>query len=244
MKVYVDVIFIINFLYDFLILSSVSILLKRNADIKHILFGCLIGISTMCTLFISLERIVLLLLKFITSLSMVAITFGHKRFLENVFYFYIMTIIIGGFQYLVTGDEYEVNLILMGILSPIIIGLYIKSQREYKANLNKLYNVVIVDGDNAYALTGYMDTGNTLKDPLTNYPVILVSKDMKFISKKYFYVPYKVVNSSSILKCLKVDKVLVDNKEVKVLLGLVENNLFSSGIDVILNESIREKLLC
>lgn len=244
MKVYLDIIFIVNLLYDFLILASVSILLKRNADFKHILFGCFIGISTMCTLFLELEKIILIMLKFITSLVMVVVTFGPKKIIENTFYFYIITIIIGGFQYLITGNEYEVNIILMGILSPIIIALYIKSQRDYKNKINKIYDVIIIDNDNAYKLTGYMDTGNTLKDPITKYPVILVSNERQFSSDKIYYVPYKVVNSESIMKCLKVDKVLIDGKIVDVLVGLVDKSIFSRNVEVILNEHIREEISC
>ena len=53
-----------------------------------------------------------------------------------------------------------------------------------------------------------------------------------------------MVNNNSIIKCVKVDKVLIDNKEVDVLLGLADENIFQSGIDVILNECVRERLLC
>ncbi len=239
MKVYVDLIFVINVLYDFLILISVSLLLKKNVSFKRILFGCLIGTSTMITLFLSLNKIVLLLLKLITSLSMVIVTFGPKKFYENLFYFYIITIIIGGFQYLVTGDAYRVNIVIMGILSPILIGLYIKSQRDYKLEITKHYSVVIVDGENAYTCTGYMDTGNTLKDPLTGYPVILIKDTYAFSSTRTFFVPYRVLGSESILSCVMVDKVLVENREVKVLLGLADKGLFKPGIDCILNEYLR-----
>lgn len=241
MKIYLDLVIIINFLYDFLILTSVSILLKRNIGIFKIILGSFIGMISIITLFISLSNLTLLLLKIITSLSMVIITFGPKKILENTFYFYIITIIIGGFQYLVTGDAYKVNIIIMGILSPVIIFLYIKSQRDYKREINKIYNVIIIDGDLAYTLTGYMDTGNTLRDPITKYPVILVSNKLRFYSEKYFYVPYQVVNNKSILKCLKVDNVIIDNKKRDCLLGLVDDSILKNGIDVILNEYLREE---
>lgn len=129
----------------------------------------------------------------------------------------------------------------MGILSPVIIFLYIKSQRDYKREINKIYNVIIIDGDLAYTLTGYMDTGNTLRDPITKYPVILVSNKLRFYSKKYFYVPYQVVNNKSILKCLKVENVIIDNKKRDCLLGLVDDSILKNGIDVILNEYLREE---
>ena len=244
MKVYLDLVIIINFLYDFLILASVSVLLKRHASIKKIIFGSLIGMSSILVLFLSLSKFTLLLFKIITSLSMVIITFGTKKIGENIFYFYIITIIIGGFQYLVTGDEYQVNIFIMAIFSPIIIYLYIKSQREYKREITKLYNVIIIDQDIAYTLTGYMDTGNTLKDPITHYPVILVSNKLRFKSQKYFYVPYQVVNNQSILKCLKVESVLIDNKKCDCLLGLVDDSILVHGVDVILNEYLREESSC
>lgn len=244
MKVYLDLVIIINFLYDFLILASVSVLLKRHASLKKIIFGSLIGMSSVLVLFLSLSKMTLLLFKIITSLSMVIITFGPKKIGENIFYFYIITIIIGGFQYLITGNEYEVNIFIMGILSPIIIYLYIRSQKEYKKEITKLYNVIIIDGDLAYTLTGYMDTGNTLKDPITKYPVILVSNKLRFKSNKYFYVPYQVVNNKSILKCLKVERVLIDNKRKDCLLGLVDDSILKQGVDVILNEYLREESTC
>lgn len=241
MKVYLDLVIIINFLYDFLILISVSILLKRNIAFKKILFGSVIGLLSILALFLSLSKFTLILFKIITSLSMVIITFGPKNIIENTFYFYIITIIIGGFQYLVTGSIYQVNIIIMGILSPLIIYLYIKSQRDYKREINKIYNVIIIDGDYAYTLTGYMDTGNTLKDPITKYPIILVSNKLRFCSQKIFYVPYQVVNNEGILTCIKVDNVLIDNKKYNCLLGLVDESVLKKGIDVILNEYLREE---
>ncbi len=244
MKIYLDLVIIINFLYDFLILASVSILLKRNAPLKKILFGSLVGMSSILVLFLPLNKITLLLFKIVTSLSMVIITFGAQKIGENIFYFYIITIIIGGFQYLVTGDAYKVNIVIMGILSPIIVFLYIKSQRDYKREITKLYNVILIDGDLAYTLIGYMDTGNTLKDPLTNNPVILVSNKLRFKSQKYFYVPYQVVNSKGILKCLKIESVIIENKKRECLLGLVDESLLKNGVDVILNEYLREENTC
>ncbi|MCX4365860.1 MAG: sigma-E processing peptidase SpoIIGA [Bacilli bacterium] len=244
MKVYLDLVIIINFLYDYLILTSVSILLHRHIPLKKIIIGSLVGMSSVLVLFLSLSKITLLIFKIVTSLSMVLLTFGTKKIGENTFYFYVITIIIGGFQYLVTGNEYEVNIFIMGVLSPIIIYLYIRSQREYKREITKLYNVIIIDEDIAYTLTGYMDTGNTLKDPITKYPVILVSNKLRFKSQKYFYVPFQVVNNKSILKCVKVDNVIIDNKRRDVLLGLVDDNILKNGVDVILNEYLREESTC
>ena len=43
MKVYLDLLFILNFLLDFIILSAVNYILKRNVKEGRIVLGSLIG---------------------------------------------------------------------------------------------------------------------------------------------------------------------------------------------------------
>lgn len=236
MKVYIDLLILINFIYDFMILMSVSILLKRHIVIKNIIIGSLIGLSTIVSIILPLSKVSIVLLKIITSMVMVLFSFGVSKFLENLFYFYVITIIIGGSQYLVSNSK--VNLILMLIFTPFILYLYIKSHKKYKLNIPKYHSVILIDKDNAYNLKGYMDTGNNLVCPLTSKPVILLSPTIKIIGNNTFYVPYKVLNSKSILKCVSCDKVLIDGREVNCLIGLSDNQLMN-GVDVILNERMR-----
>ena len=242
MKVYIDLIVVINFFYDFLIISSTSTLLKRNVPIIKILASSLIGECSLLTLFISFDKTLLILFKVLLSVIMICISFGREKFLENIFYFYIITIILGGTCYLFGGDSYIINILMLMAISPIIITLYIKSIREFKEHINTLHDVIIIDGENTYKFNGYLDTGNKLIDPITKLPVIMVKKDLPLISKKCFYVPYNVINSSSVLKCIKVDKVLIDNRLVSVLLGLCDKDIFSDNVDVILNDSLREMI--
>ena len=244
MKVYIDLIILINFVYDFLILASTSVLLKRNTPPIRILLGSLIGVISVLTLFIRLNNIILLLFKFLLSLVMIIATFGKANKVENTFYFYIITIIIGGCQYMLTGSAYKVNIVMMIIISPIILGIYIYAMRKYKVDLKKIYDCIIIDKDNTYNLRGYMDTGNTLIDPITKLPVIMVNKKINLKSEKIFYVPYKVINNEAILKCVKADKVFINSKEVKVLLGLIDENVLKNNIDIILNENIRGEITC
>ncbi len=243
MKVYLDVVIFTNFFFDFLIISSTSILLKRNVTLIRNIGASLIGEFSLITLFISVDNIFLILLKFLLSSIMILVAFGRKNFLSNTFYFYIITIILGGTSYLIKGgDTYKTNLILMFIVGPIIVYLYIKEMREYHIKLTSMHDVIIIDGHNTIKLNGYLDTGNKLVCPLTKLPVIMVSKDLPIKSNKFYYVPYNVVNSSSILKCVKVDKVLIDNKIIKVLLGLCDKEIFSKEVTCILNDSLREMI--
>lgn len=242
MKIYLDLIVIINFFYDFLIISATSTLLKRNISLFKIILSSIIGEISLLTLFISLDKLTLIIFKILLSMIMVYISFGRKNFLENIFYFYVITIVLGGSSYLFGGDTYTTNILMLMLISPFIIFLYIKSIREYKAKITSMHDVILIDGSSTYKLNGYLDTGNKLIDPITKYPVIMVSEDLKLESKKIFYVPYHVVNSSSVLKCVKVDKVLIDNKIVKVLICLCGQEIFSSEVNCILNNNLREMI--
>lgn len=243
MKVYLDLIIIINFFYDFLILASTSTLLKRNIGISKIIVSSILGELSLITLFIGLDKIVLILFKIGLSLIMIIVSFGKKHLLENTFYFYVITIILGGSSYMLGGDDYLINIILLAVISPFIITLYIKSIREYKNKINCLFDVVLIEGTSTYKINGYLDTGNKLIDPITRLPVIMINKELNIKAKKKFLVPYKVINNESILECIKVDKVIVDGMCINVLLGLCEKSIFKDNIDVILNDSLREMII-
>ncbi len=242
MKVYIDLIIIINFFYDFLIISATSTLLKRNVPILRIIISSILGEISIVTLFISFDKLILILFKILLSIIMVYISFGRHKFLESIFYFYVITIILGGSSYLFGGDTYITNVILLMLISPVIITLYIKAIREHKSKLNCLYDVILIEGSESYKFNGYLDTGNKLIDPITKLPVIMINKELNIEAKKKFLVPYKVINNESILECIKVDKVLVDGKCINVLLGLCEKSIFKDNIDVILNDSLREMI--
>ena len=78
MKVYLDLLFILNFLLDFIILSAVNYILKRNVKEGRIVLGSLIGTVTLLILFIKLSNFELLLYKVVISMVMIIGTFDYK----------------------------------------------------------------------------------------------------------------------------------------------------------------------
>ena len=85
----------------------------------------------------------------------------------------------------------SINLIVMIIISPIIIYYYVKEKKEYNNTSSNTYLIDIYIDDTKYSLTGYLDTGNTLKDPYKKRPVIITdSNKINFNIKKCILVPY------------------------------------------------------
>ena len=237
---YLDIYFIINYLFDFISLFSVNKILKRKIKIYRLLIGSLIGSLSLLTLFIRFNKIELLLLKLILSILIIIITFNYKDikyFFNNLYYFYIIEIILGGFIYLIKNNSNS-NLILILLFAFIFIYLFIKKIIDLKNNYNKYLNIKLDINNKTYTFNAFLDTGNKLIDPIFKYPIILINNNEL---EGNILVPYKTINNESILKCLKGDNLYINNKKInkKFLVG-ISNNINIDGVDCIFNERLME----
>ena len=257
MKIYVDVVFFINFVFDLLLLITVNIILKRNALFKRILLGGLIGGLSIFFLFIRLSSFSLFILKVLISISMIIITFGYKdkkHFIKNLLYLYFTSIILGGFMYYLNNEfsyrneglifihnGFSINFIMLFILSPIILYLYIKQKHDLKIINNYYYKVSFKYKNKVYTYNAYLDTGNKLYDPYTRSPVILLyDKGIKI--ENPIYIPYKTLNNNGIIEAFKINEIIINDKLIKrkVIIGLSKDKFKIDGVDLILNESYLE----
>ena len=105
MKVYIEIILIINFIIDFILLFGVCLILRRQTNLKRLIISSLIGSITIISMFYNLSGILLFIIKLFTSLLMVVICCKFqsiKYTLKNIFYLYTLSIILGGGIYLIS----------------------------------------------------------------------------------------------------------------------------------------------
>ena len=255
MKLYLDLIFLINIWFDFLLLLTVSILLKRNIKFKRIILGSLIGGMTIFILFFKLNNLELFLFKIIVSVLMIITTFSFhdlKYTLSNLGYFYLSSIILGGGMYLLSDtfsytsngmflyNNGSLNYLVLFILSPIIIIFYIKQSKLLKDNFLNYHKVDIVYQKKVYHLNGYLDTGNNLYDPYKKRGIILVNLKIDYDIENIIYTPYESLNHQGIVKCLKPDNIFIDKKEFNnYLIGLSDDKFQIDGINCILHNKMK-----
>lgn len=260
MKIYVDLILLLNLAFDFLLLFGVAIILKRKLDLFRLLLAAFIGSLTVLFLFTSITSITLFFLKLVISIVMLLIAFGYKTLnytIKNIIYLYLLSIVLGGCLYLVNisvsykreglifiNNGLSTNFLLLLIISPICIYIYIKQVQDLKINNNNYKNVLIyLDDNNIIKCTGYIDSGNKLQDPITKKKVILIDKKKIIYDLNNFkmvLVPYNALNHTGLVKCLKIKKVDVDNKIYKnYLLGLMDD-LKMDGVECLLNARMEE----
>lgn len=201
MLVYLDIIWLLNFLIDSLLLWITAIFLKKPIHPFRILLGGALGsilIFLAITPFASLAAHPLI--KICLSLVIVFITFGYKKlstFISCVFTFYFATFLMGG---ILMGTHYfltfEMDLKSMVVIESIRgygdpvswlflfgafpIAWYFSKKRVEGITISNIQYDVLNDvsielNGMIFNLKGLIDSGNQLYDPISKSPVMIVS---------------------------------------------------------------------
>ena len=248
MVIYLDLLWVLNFSLDFLILLIVSFTLKRNTKIKRILLGSFLGSLSTFLVFFKLNNLSLNIIKLLLGIIIIIGTFNlgsKKYFVNNLIYFYLTSTLLGGFMYFLNNNfnksySLSINYFFVLILSPIILYLYYKQNKDMKIKYNYYYAVdIVLNNQQRIKTSAYLDTGNTLKDPYAHKPIILISK--KLLPKDIhihspILVPYNSLNHGGLLTVIKPLYIEINNLKLNnYLVGLSEEDF---GFEGILKENI------
>ena len=242
MKVYYEEVFVLNFLLDSMILYGTKRILKINCSNIRLILGGLFGSCTTFLLFLKLGEGDLFLIKILISIGIILISFGKNHFIQNISYFYVISIILGGCFYLFNITKYyQITYILLIIGSYLIIKVLIKEFLRYKEKIVNKYSVKICYQKKWYYLEGFIDTGNQLVSPIKKESVILIH--LKIPCKRIIYVPYKALNTTGVIPCFRPDCVFINEKEFKnCLIGMSKDKINVSGCSCILPNKFKEEL--
>ena len=262
MKLYLDLLFLLNFFFDFLLLLTTSMILRRNTQIKRIFLGSFVGALSIFLLFLPFPSFLFFIIKLVISIIMVLITFGFRDIhytIRNLYYLYSVSILLGGFLYLLNVEfSYKqeglvfyhhglgINVVVLFVLAPLILYTYIKQTRKLKYHYSNYYNVDIYLKDGTIQnFTAFLDTGNQLFDPYLRRPIILVcEKDLpfQFDLSASLLVPYHGVNDSGLLKCIIPDYIYIYGvgKKDHVLVGIAHDKIDIDGVNCILHTKLLE----
>ena len=148
MTVYIDGVLFLNFAFDFLLLITTALALKRKIKLFNIILGGFIGSLSTLVLFFNINSIELFLIKIYLSIIMNLVAFYYKDFkytVINIVTFYLVSVLLGGFLYMLNiefsykhqglifyNNGLSINVLFLLIISPIVLYIYIKSIKERK----------------------------------------------------------------------------------------------------------------
>ncbi len=195
-KVYVDVLFIINFIIDYILLSITSLFVKKRPRIIRTCLASAFGaVYAAFVFFMPFGTLFIFTLSVLTSFCMVMITYGIKNaafLLKNIAVFYLVSFVTSGagFAVLFFGNKFgkvnfavnagifyaDINayaMLAIFVVSVTVIHLsagYIKKQ-HIKSQF--LYNITIEKNGKSVTDTALFDTGNFLRDPISQNSVVI-----------------------------------------------------------------------
>ena len=197
MTVYLDIIIIENTLMNYIILLATGVICKEK--IKHLRFiiASIIGSIYAVAYYITkLSIYISIISKIILSIVIIYIAFKPskaKRFFKYTVIFYLTSFAFGGcaFAVLYYLDSKRVTIlnekfigiypikatIIGGIIGFILINISLRIIKS-KLDINDMFcTVKILNDNNKRVIKAMIDTGNFLKDPITNTPVIIIEKE-------------------------------------------------------------------
>ena len=253
MEIYIDVYFIINFIYDFLLLVLCDF--RFSKPLKKAL-GATIGSLYACLFVFNLPEIFfsspikMLILGLMCFISFYPCTI--KLFFEKCVLFLVISIFFCGVVYaspllLDTSD------IPCGLLT--VFAFFI-TRLTFFTIKNKLYQrkhkLIIKYNDKSVTIFATIDTGNTLKDPVSNNGVLIVNEEIlkelfspsltqknlcEFVNPEDFrIIPYKTISNSGITYGFIPDKLYYENREIKNAIIAVSPSPISS--DALINPQL------
>lgn len=194
MTIYVDVVFIENLLINYIILCATAIIAKNKIHfLKFLLASSFGSLYAILNYIISLSNLENFFLKLFISGFMILISFDNKKikvFFKNLIMFYLTSFTFGGAAFMLLFfvspesviyengrfiGTYPLKITIYGgILGFIIITLVAKFIKNKFSNT--LCDLEIFFKGKVIKLKTLVDSGNLLKEPISNQDVIVVQK--------------------------------------------------------------------
>lgn len=214
--IYIDVIFFENLIMNCIILYATSIILKIKVKVIRLLISSAIGALYAIILYISKMSIYnSLISKTILAVIMLYIAFkpqNIKKLCKEILIFYLTSFVFGGVAlYLIyfinpkqisikngmfAGENVLKIIILGGIVAFIVIKISFKIIKTKMNSKDMFCDIHIQIGDKNIRTKAMLDTGNLVKEPITNIPVIIVESSLL-----YEILPKEILNNlDNILK--------------------------------------------
>ena len=196
--IYIDIIFFENLIMNSIILYATAIMIKIKPKIVRVIISSTIGsIYAIVTYISEIEIYTSIILKLILSVIMVYVAFNPqnvKKMWKQLAIFYLTSFVFGGVAlYLIyfikpqevfmkNGifvGEYVLKVILLGaIVAFIVIKISLKIIKTKISSKDMYCKIKVKLEDKIIETKAMIDTGNLVKEPITNTPVVIIESSL------------------------------------------------------------------
>lgn len=244
MIIYADQMFVENFIMNYIILYMTAKFCGVDFQWYKLSIGSTIGALYVIFSYVFLfYNEPLIIVKILLSVTIVYFSFFPKRlktFIRLLVYFYSITFFIGGISFglayffnvvtvkeggILYVEEFPVILVAIGSCFAYILGKYIIAFIKHRKKTDEfIYKLELKILGKQIEFDVLYDSGHNVKEPFTNYPVIIVEKDaIKDIISEATYE--KIKNGSEeieekIKNKVRIIPISTVSSEREVLVGL------------------------
>lgn len=251
MVVYLDVLLLENFLINLFLLRTTVQTIKKKVMTIRLVIAALVGSLYVISLVTPWLKILTTTpVKIIVAFIMIFIVLGYKdlvALVKGTAIFVLYSMLLAGVTFYITIQDnpnlnpgatiynfsYK-NIILGLMILYLVVNRIIIYVKERKQITSYIYKIEInINGINK-SVKMFLDTGNELREPVTNLPVIIVErqlfKDVNLSTYNKYSIPYAVVSGNGgNLIGVKPESVVIDIdgniKEEKAILALCDKRL-------------------
>ena len=194
MTVYLDLIFIENVLMNYIILFATGFIQKMQMkQLRLILSSAFGGVYAIISYLNIIPIYSNIFMKILLSIIMIYIAFNPpnvKKLCKTILLFYLTSFVMGGcalaLLYMISpesiafkdGGTYPMKItIVAGLVGFCIIQIAFQINKRQLKKKDMICNLEISINKQKSEVKAYLDSGNTLKDPISKKPVIVVEKD-------------------------------------------------------------------
>lgn len=258
MIIYLDIYFLKNIIFNFLLIYLTSLIIRKKAKIYKIILASIVGgiYAILALYFQSIFNSTLL--KIIISITMLIISFGIREITVNLSSFFTLAYLIAGVISSILKLNNQVIMISFAILMIIIFYEYRKNKKR-----KEYYEVNIEIIQNEIELIAKVDTGNELRDSIFGDAVIVVAEEkiknkideelIKILNNERLEIPdryknkiklisYKTISGEGIKIGIKLNKFIIytETKKIENRATMILTERKFNGYDALIGNSLLE----
>lgn len=256
-ELYVDVLFLVNFMMDYILLLIVRKMLQCTATHGRICIGAAVGSLLTCLVVIlPIPYAIIKLILFHVLVNTCMIRVGLKiktirSFLKAIIMLYIGSVLLGGimeiFRTYVRIGSFFFVVAIVGYY--IVLGIW--KFVSYMQRWNQYHCMVdLYLGNKKYQIKGMIDTGNGLRDPISGTPVNILDRHTARTLfgeehlKDVRYIPYQSIGKKAgVLPAVQLERMcILKDTECWVerpLIAISEETISKGGeYEMILNPNL------
>lgn len=259
-ELYIDVLFLINFLMDYILLLLARRILKCSATHGNVCLGASVGAFLTCVVVVWIQNMFVRFILFHGFINILMIIIGLKirgirKSIKAFLTLYISGFLLGGvfeFVYQYVGTYIEVGSLFFVIaIACYYIACAVLSILMKLFQFGDYYcQVILILGDKKCRTQAIVDTGNHLTDPLTGKAVSVIGRKTaeellnNTLPDKIRFIPYRSIGKShGVIPVITLDCMCIEDEENEwvehPLIGISDTNISENEkFDMILNPDV------